>query len=408
MHKPSLTSLTLRCPARRIPRPTTVIPPLPNLQTLIVYDIDPLCYPDNISLLLLASKKLENLKLHWSPRMRENAEESVNLLNYFGRCLTAKHTIPLRRMALYNLYTRNQGEGFEHVSDHSVIEEITIINCMGSSDPMTVFLDDTWRVNANHPIPHNLKMMRCDQTDKEHVTMLARFRGLERLYLISRSRSSKPSSTAVTPITPSASTTPATNGNGSSANGTPVTEHQCKSLAGDYLAVIQSNHRTMRHLLLSDQWRLSDDTVYKICQTCPHLEQLGCAWAVPPLESLRQIIALLPKLYAIRFLMRPNSELAEKFESIDMEMHQFALGTELWRPEYKNLRYFGFGDKFVFRLGDVVYPPKGKENLPPGQENSMIARRVGPVRRLERVGWEAVRHIEIWGMDSTEFEARFP
>ena len=74
MHKPSLTSLTLRCPTRRIPRPATAIPPLPHLTTFVIYDIDPLCYPDNISLLMLTAKRLANLKMHWSPRMRDSGE----------------------------------------------------------------------------------------------------------------------------------------------------------------------------------------------------------------------------------------------------------------------------------------------------------------------------------------------
>ena len=85
MDRTSLASLTIRCQTRRTPRPTTIISPLPNLKTLVVYDIDPLCYPDDISLLIFGSKKLENLKLHWSPRMRAAGEESVNLMSIFGR-----------------------------------------------------------------------------------------------------------------------------------------------------------------------------------------------------------------------------------------------------------------------------------------------------------------------------------
>jgi hypothetical protein len=149
MAKPTLTSLTLRCQTKRIPRPTTVIPPLPNLITLVVYDIDPLCYPDDFSLVLVTAHKLENLKLHWNPRMRESGEESVNLTNYFGRCLAAKHAIPLKRMAMYNLFARNTGEGFENCTNHSLVQELTIVNCMGSSgDPITVFMDNTWRVST--------------------------------------------------------------------------------------------------------------------------------------------------------------------------------------------------------------------------------------------------------------------
>lgn len=54
----NLQSLTLRFPSSRHPRPTTIIPPMPNLRILKVTDIDPLCYPDDISLLLYGSKKV--------------------------------------------------------------------------------------------------------------------------------------------------------------------------------------------------------------------------------------------------------------------------------------------------------------------------------------------------------------
>jgi hypothetical protein len=339
--------------------------------------------------------------------MRENGEESANLLNYFGRCIAAKHQIPVKRMALYNLYARNSGDGFEHCTDPQILEDITIMNCMGgSSDPMTVFLDDTWRIKSSHPVPMNLKMMRGDILDRDHCSMLAKFHGLERMYLIGKRRGSKPGSSAATPTTPSmTSGTPSTNC--ASGYGTP-TESQCKSLASDYLAVIQSNHRTMRHLLLSDQWQLSEDALYKLCQSCPDLEQLGFACSVPPLESLRRIFSAMPNLWALRLLVPQGSDLAEKLESVGVEMHQFALATELWRPEFKNLQYVGLGQNWVFKLGGVIYPPKGRNGVPPGQENSMNAKRLGPVRRMERLKAEDVKHIEIWGLDSTEFDPKFP
>ena len=411
MAKPTLTSLTLRCQTKRIPRPTTVIPPLPNLITLVVYDIDPLCYPDDFSLVLVTAHKLENLKLHWNPRMRESGEESVNLTNYFGRCLAAKHAIPLKRMAMYNLFARNTGEGFENCTDHSRVQELTIVNCMGSSgDPITVFMDNTWRVSSHHPVHHNMKMMRVDVVEKEHAMMLGKFRGLERFYIIAnKGKMSKSSSMVATPTTPSVSTPTNTC---ASTNGAPISAHECKSVAADYLAVIESNHRTMRHLLLSDKWALNDDALLRVCQSCPNLEQFGFSCNIPPLDSLRRCVSLVPNLFAIRILLRPESELAQKIESMDMEMHQFALATELWHPEYKNLKYIGMGDKLVFKLGKVVYPKGYKSGEPngilPGQENSMNAKRLGPVRLIEQVGWEEIRHVEIWGMDTTEFDPVFP
>jgi len=409
MHKPSLTSLTLRCPTRRIPRPATAIPPLPHLTTFVIYDIDPLCYPDNISLLMLTAKRLANLKMHWSPRMRDSGEESVSLLQYFGRCLAAKHQIPLKRIAFYNLYTRNQDEGFENISDPAMMEEMTIVNSMGSTDPMTVFLDNTWRMRSHHPVPHNLKMMRTDIMDVEHVGMLSRIQGLERLYLINRPKASKNTSTTATPITPSATNvnTPATHSNGAtSAQDSPDMEQQSKSLASDYLAVIQSNHQTIRHLLLSPKWRLSPNAIHKLCESCPNLEQLGIASDIPPLEAMRAALALVPKLWAMRSLVAPGSEVAEKMYSVDSDMHMFALATELWRPAYKSLKYFGIGDQ-VFKLGDVVFPPKGRSNVPEGQERTMNAKRAGPMRKIEVVERKSVEWIEIWGMDNPEFDVRF-
>lgn len=400
LNKHSLTSLTLRCQTLRIPRPTTVIPPLPHLTTLVMYDIDPLCYPDDISLLLLTSKKLENLKLHWNPRMRDTGEESINLMGLFGRCLAAKVQIKLKRFAMYNLYTRFFGDGLDYVLDSHVIEEITMINSLGSSDPMTVFLNDTWKLKSTTPIPKNLKMMRLDVVDKENVAMLRKFSSLERLYIVTNARSrahTKPNSVVGTPTTPSIAT----------PDTSTVPDSQSRNIGSEFLAVIQSNHTTMRHLLLSDTWQLADDALFRLCQLCPNLEQLGFSCSIPPLESLRQLISLIPKVWAMRILVRSGSELAEKVESIGPEMHEFILSTELWRPEYSGLKYIGFGNKLAWKLGQVKFP--SQENNPVnGQHNTLNAKIAGPYRILQRLEREDLKHIEIWGMDSTEFEATFP
>lgn len=102
-HK-TLTSLTLKFPNTRDPRPSVMIPPMANLRKFKATDIDPLCYPDDISMLLLGSKKLEDLRLHFSPRMRREAECSLNLDTYFGRCLRAEYSIPLKHLGFQNFY----------------------------------------------------------------------------------------------------------------------------------------------------------------------------------------------------------------------------------------------------------------------------------------------------------------
>jgi hypothetical protein len=338
--------------------------------------------------------------------MRASGEESVSLLSIFSRCITAKYVIPLKRLAIYNLYARFSGDDFQ-VTDHTKQTEITMINSMGSSDPLTVFLDDPWRVHSNHPAPYNLKMLRIDTVDKEGSVGLARFTGLERLYFVGKRKDnsvSKASSTTATPTTPSHMMSSVSNGN-VNANGTPnMTEQRCRTTGSDYLAVIQTNHRTMRHLLLSDYWQLSEDALFRLCQFCPDLEQLGFSCLVPPLESLRQILALVPKLWAMRLLIRPGSE----FDMMDPDVHVFAIATEFWRPEYKNLKYISMGDDLIFKLGGVYYPPKGKEKATEGNENSFNAKKAGPIRRVQVVSRESVRHVEIWGMDTAEFDPECP
>jgi hypothetical protein len=360
-----------------------LIPPIPNLKILKVYDIDPLCYPDDISGLLVSSKKLEDMTLHWNPRMREMGEESVNLMAYFGRCITKRYTLRLKRLAFHNLYTRNGGY-FDDCVSHETLEEVTQLNCVGSGDPMTVFLDDTWRMNLPDKIPQNLKMMRGDMVDEAHTVFMNRFEGLERIYLVNQKRGarSKANSAATTPATPSpSSTSPAT---------TPI-QHDTVHLASDYLAAIQTHHgRTIRHLLLSDRWTLSADVIRQLVQHCPNLEQFGVAFREPSPEMMRTIVACAPKLFAMRMLVRPGSELCEKFESVEIEMHQVAMGQEYWRPEYKNLKYVGIGD-LVFQLGATVN--MGQKRLKPGGD-------VRYMRVIKEVGREAVKDIEIWERDS--------
>lgn len=103
----TLTSLTLKFPSTRDPRPSVIIPPIANLRKLKASDIDPLCYPDDISMLLLGSKKLEDLRMHFSPRMRREAECSLQLDTYFGRCLRADYQIPLKHLAIQNFFGPN-------------------------------------------------------------------------------------------------------------------------------------------------------------------------------------------------------------------------------------------------------------------------------------------------------------
>jgi len=167
--------------------------------------------------------------------------------------------------------------------------------------------------------------------------------------------------------------------------------HDTVHLASDYLAAIQKHHgRTIRHLLLSDRWTLSAEVIAQIAHSCPNLEQLGVAMKEPAPEYMRLVFTYAPNIYAMRMLVRPGSELWEKLESEEPEMHQLVMGQEMWRPEYKNLKYIAFGD-LIFELGAIVSLGK-KRAKPDGDVRYM--RVVTPISR------DKVQHIEIWGRDS--------
>ena len=127
---PRLTSLNIRFPSSRHPRPTIVIPPMPHLRRLKVTDIDPLCYPDDISTLLWKSKKLRELNMHWSPRMRNAQEPSVMLHDYFRKCIAAKEPMKVKKIALQNLYALHSEE-FNVAFDPRTVEDVTILNNTG-------------------------------------------------------------------------------------------------------------------------------------------------------------------------------------------------------------------------------------------------------------------------------------
>lgn len=129
---------------------------------------------------------------------------------------------------------------------------------------------------------------------------------------------------------------------------------------------------------------------------------------MPPLESLRQFIAMMPKLWALRFLVAPNTALADKMASMDDNVREFTVATEFWHPEYSNLKYISMDNRHVYKLGEVYYPPTSNGDSSKNLGNTMNARRAGPMRRVDEINMENMAHVEIWAMDTTEFSTAFP
>ncbi|PYI26486.1 hypothetical protein BP00DRAFT_381732 [Aspergillus indologenus CBS 114.80] len=318
---PKLTSLTLRFPSSRHPRPTIVIPAIPQLRSLKITDIDPLCYPDDISTLLFRCRKLRDLKLHWSPRMRIEQEPSVMLHDYFRKCIAAKRPLSIRKIGLQNLYALHTEE-FQLAFAQQPMEEVTILNDIGSDVSMNTFVDSTWPTVPQTEI--HIKCIRQDALSRRHADFIGHFTGLEKMYFVNAS--SNPGHDINSPRQPVAATAltpPQSDTNGSvaysSAANTPVNSPSLQATIRDcYLNNIISNHAsTLRHLLLPARWPLSANTIARLVHASPQLEQLGFAADFSTMDTLGLLLPFLRQLTALRILVPtgPASDQARSTQS---------------------------------------------------------------------------------------------
>ncbi|EKG20863.1 hypothetical protein MPH_01846 [Macrophomina phaseolina MS6] len=405
----TLQALTLKFPNTRIPRPTVVIPPMSNLREFKALDIDPLCYPDDISVLLAHSKKLESVHLHWSPRMRDSGEESTNLTAYFGRCVANKQPLKLKKYSMINLYTRATNIDLDELIDVNALEEISFINC-NTQDAITVFIDDTWRLFEPQKVPKYLKMMRGDVLDAKQAAVMAQLKGLEKLYIVNAKR--RPTRATPNGVSPAAnnnihnafagigsdgnSQSPFMPGNGPD---TPMSRESA-TIAGDYLAAITRHlGKSLKHLLLSDQWLLGGEVLVQLGRACPHLEQLGVALEEKNPENMRQLLKHLPRLWALRILIRATTQELELMQSISGNLHEQVISFELRRKEWDGLKYLGIGD-MVFLCGGVREVPGA--STPKSPVDPTMGEELGVRRIVKKVDKEAVKDVEIWKMDSMD------
>ncbi|KAF2425334.1 hypothetical protein EJ08DRAFT_594529 [Tothia fuscella] len=398
--KPMLTSLTLKFPRTRIVRPTVVVPPMPSLTSIYLVDIDPLCFPDDFSTLFLHARKLEDLRIEWNPRMRREKEPSICLSAYFGECLSAGVKLPIKRLALKNMFAKNNKE-LDRVIDPTTMESVTMINCVDPEDASTIFYDNTWilqhRQKAPGPSP-KLTKLRVDRLDKSQELPLAGWGHFEEIYLVNTPPSATPSpQSSLSPAQPSSSpeksvASPATSqssdgketspSQGSLMLTRPESPHSQVEFASSFLAAITSRHgATLKKLLLSDKWCLSGPTIKHVFTSCPQITQIGLALDSNDFELLRPLIRLAPRMHAIRVLIRPDMPVYHTVADIAPEMYCFAIGLETWRPEYRNLRWVGIGSQY-FELGGIY------------REGTTFKRRV------HKRTWDEIKHVEIFGMDT--------
>ena len=382
----------------------TLAPPMPNLQSLKVTDIDPLCYADDISYLLLGSKNLRHLTLHWSPRMRQASEPSTHPSAYFGRCEAAKYLMPLKSIAMHNLYTYDYNSRGT-VLNFDTIEEVTCLNSirvLGNNDG-SAFLDNGLRKHADYILP-NLKMLRIDKVSRDQCDFLGAVQGLERLYLIGpKSKSSSLPKGNGRDTLHSAAHTPPTSDisspNTTTSTGDPqiTSSASIRSLKVDYLENIVRKHgSTLRHLLLIPQWKLTADDIAIIVRQCPNLEQLGIHTDFNNFAHLRLLVPFLPKLKVVRILGDDgeggDGNFVEMMRDLDSRgLHAEKIGQETVNREWSKLRFIELG------ASDLIFEVSGRyrvEDAVDGEGKEVWRRHV------KKVGLEEVGDIEIWKMDS--------
>ncbi|KAL5363387.1 hypothetical protein BJX96DRAFT_155623 [Aspergillus floccosus] len=406
--RPKLTSLTVRFPSSRHPRPTIVIPPMPHLRYLKITDIDPLCYPDDISTLLWKCRKLRELKMHWSPRMRNAQEPSVMLHDYFRKCVATRQPLAVKKIGLQNLYALHTEE-FALAFDQHSVEDVTILNDISSVNAMNTFIDSTWPINPpNKGV--KLKSVRQDAISRRHSEFLKGFTGLERLYFVNEvpnpndvvnSPQQLASISALTPPSLESSNPPSNGAAGPSPDATPGDSPRLQnSVLDSYLNNIMMNHAaTLRHLLLPSKWPLSAQTIARLVHASPQLEQLAFATDLSNVDTLGLVLPFLRNLVALRLLVptgpvtvapkqpsklqkplgqfiKPKTEAA--FDSaqsladvvnVDDEILVERLSEEFGDQQlFSNLQIIGMGRK-AFHLGEYYtvpadYAPRGAESEP--------------------------------------------
>ncbi|KAF2718100.1 hypothetical protein K431DRAFT_322657 [Polychaeton citri CBS 116435] len=379
--KNTLTTLRLRFPSSKDPRPGVVIPPLPNLRAFSAYDIDPLCYPDDISLMLLHSRKLTDLRLHFSPRMRQAAEPTLSLESYFGRCIVAGYKIKCKHFALQNFFGPNL-IGLDSCFDIEQCHSTTFFDTFGGTlgSARNKFIDDTWAMLKGDE-QFYFKTIRCNEIAPQHVSLLSRSSGLERIYFVNN-RDCTPYSTPASA---------GENGDPIFPSPTPSGDRESVvSLGKDYLYALTRNHgTTMKHMLLKHQWALSIEDLGDIIRYCPNLEQLGVSLSLDTSGVLKLLMPFLTQLKSVRIL--ENEWLSEWRRTFGQQGMMEMMSYDLLRMGETKIKHIS--------VGDVVYEiTKGEMPLNRNGETVMG-------RELIEVDRKEVQHIEIWGMDSLDIDA---
>ena len=435
----NLRRLWLRFPSSRAPQPTVELPALPNLTSFVFTNYDPLCYPDDVSRLLLHATKLTELQMHFSPRMRDAGEPSVHLSHFFRKNIAAKRKLKLRTVGLYNLFANSNKLDMLDAVEAKSIHIFTSLNTFGRDEDGfggaesmgTDFLDNTWtrEVDGGSTEWGEMKMVRLDHLHKHHTFS----RGLERLYLVNarygRQGIVVGGSPGMADESPSVSSASETTRASSGSHWQPPTPTSKSWNSGasstNKLRDVYFNQicdlagPTLKHLIFPARWGLSINEMARLIRSCPGLTQLSCFFDCTKFDMLRMLVPFLTQLVAIRLIVPDGcADLGEgnlgggKYD--DEEKQENKMRTELAHGDLKNLRYVGLG-RWIWEIGglervsdkvplevDGEHDGDDRRGEANGESSPQYREEMVWRRKLRRLRLEDVQHVEIWQMDTLD------
>ena len=416
----TLRSLHIRMPASRAAQPTGEIPAMRCLQRLVVTNLDPLCYPDDISTLIYEATELRDLQVHFCPRMREAGEPSVQLSHILRKNIMNERKLTLRRLGVYNFFGKPEAELTTKAANIATVEEFTSINSFGkdeddASDLGATFMDQAWLEGENVHMP-NLKVWRVDQLHRSHLRSFKVRQGMQKIYLINARHGqpnlgTQPDGTpSESDTTPNSATSSTTTNSGHSKHkfqpkspSTPTPPPTLKELYLD--TICKASGVSLQHLIFPHKWTMTTSMVAKLIRACPNLTQLSACIDCSDMEFAQMLLPFLRGLEAMRVTVMPSQDCdmtrEEREQAQDTPEFTETLRELLSGDGYDRLRYIGMGNR-VWEAGgweEVVRDVVGEEGT---LSDGMIRQETVRRRRLQRVSLDAVKDVAIWKVDSLD------
>jgi hypothetical protein len=414
----NLRSLRMSMPSLRTPQPTTDIPAMKALRRLVITDYDPLCYQDDVSNLIYEAQQLADLQVHFSRRMREAGEPSVQLTHLMRKNIINERKLALKRLGVYNFFGKPEAELTTKAANIATVEDFTSINSFGKDEgdatdlAASTFVDHGWTEGTEVVMP-GLKVWRVDQLHRGHLRSLRTKKGLKSIYLINArhgqgtaSPYSIPSSSDITMV----STLTSANASLSTAQSLTrsPTNPSAPTLRDLYLDTIcKFSGSRLQHLIFPHKWTINAAMVAKLIRACPNLTQLSACIECSDVEFTTILLPFLRRLTAVRVSVSPTPRDCvmmtpeERERHLDTEDFTMLLREWLSGEGYDQLRWVGMGERVWEAGGWEEVEVAGDTAL---MEEDGAPRRIEKVlkRRVRRAQLEEVKDLEIWRMDSLD------